>query len=143
MADNVTLPVMSGGDTLAADDVGGIKYQRFKLSFGADGAATDVATSAPLPVSVATAASLGSGAVTLTLAGTIQQLPNQAATGITVRALTTNAGTVYVGGSAVTASNGFPLNAGEALSLDVANTNAVYLTADTDGQAARFVWVTP
>lgn len=38
MADNITLNSMSGGDTAAADDVGGIKYQRVKLALGADGA---------------------------------------------------------------------------------------------------------
>jgi hypothetical protein len=41
MADNVTLNVGIGGDTIAADDVGGAKYQRVKLSLGADGTAAD------------------------------------------------------------------------------------------------------
>jgi hypothetical protein len=41
MADDVVLNVGSGGDTIAADDVGGSKHQRVKLSLGADGSATD------------------------------------------------------------------------------------------------------
>lgn len=41
MADNVTLDAGSGGATAAADDIGGVHYQRVKLSLGADGAATD------------------------------------------------------------------------------------------------------
>lgn len=48
MADNATLPAT--GDVIAADDVGGVKYQRVKNSFGADGAATDVQETKPLPV---------------------------------------------------------------------------------------------
>lgn len=41
MADNVTLSAGAGGDTAAADDVGGVKHQRVKLSVGADGSASD------------------------------------------------------------------------------------------------------
>lgn len=49
MADNTVINAGTGGDTIATDDIGGIKYQRVKVTFGADGAATDVATAAPLP----------------------------------------------------------------------------------------------
>lgn len=41
MADNTTLNAGSGGDTLASDDIGGVKYPRSKISLGADGAASD------------------------------------------------------------------------------------------------------
>lgn len=41
MADNTTLNAGSGGDTIASDDIGGVKHQRVKLSLGADGSATD------------------------------------------------------------------------------------------------------
>jgi hypothetical protein len=41
MAENVVLNSGTGGDTAAADDIAGIKYQRVKLSLGADGSATD------------------------------------------------------------------------------------------------------
>lgn len=53
MADNVTLNTMSGGDTVAADDIGGVKHQRVKISQGADGSATDVSSAAPLHVTLA------------------------------------------------------------------------------------------
>lgn len=50
MADNTNLNSMAGGDTLATDDIGGgVKVQRVKIQFGADGAAADVAAGAPLP----------------------------------------------------------------------------------------------
>lgn len=48
MSDNLTAP--AAGTVLAADDVGGVFYPRTKISFGADGVATDVSSSAPLPV---------------------------------------------------------------------------------------------
>lgn len=49
MADNVAITAGSG-TTIAADDVGGILWQRVKIGIGADGSATDVSSSAPLPV---------------------------------------------------------------------------------------------
>lgn len=49
MADNTQLNAMSGGDTVATDDVSGIKHQLMKVEYGADGAATRVTSSTPLP----------------------------------------------------------------------------------------------
>lgn len=51
MADNFTTNAGSGGDTFAADDIGGVKHQRVKIEIGADGAASDVSSSNPLPIS--------------------------------------------------------------------------------------------
>lgn len=42
MADNTQINVGAGGDVIASDDIGGVKYQRVKLACGADGSATDV-----------------------------------------------------------------------------------------------------
>lgn len=51
MADNTILNAGSGGDVIAADDIGGVKFQRIKLIHGADGVnAGDVSTDNPLPV---------------------------------------------------------------------------------------------
>lgn len=67
MADNVTLDIMSGGDSCAADDIAGIKFQRIKLVHGADGVNDgDVSTANPLPTRLyfgTVAASVGAGAV--------------------------------------------------------------------------------
>ena len=50
MAENVTLNPGSGGDTAAADDIGGVKFQRVKLTLGADGANDgDASSSNPVP----------------------------------------------------------------------------------------------
>lgn len=50
MADNTQLNVGTGGDLIASDDIGGVKHQRVKVEFGADGSATDVSTTNPMPV---------------------------------------------------------------------------------------------
>lgn len=53
MADNTVLNSGSGGDTIATDDIGGVKFQRIKLVHGADGVNSgDVSTANPLPVSL-------------------------------------------------------------------------------------------
>ena len=49
MADNV--PITAGaGTNIATDDIGGVQYQRTKLSWGIDGAAVDASATDPLPV---------------------------------------------------------------------------------------------
>lgn len=59
MADNVRLNRGSGGEVAASDDVGGVQYQRVKLTLGADGVNDgDVAASNPMPVSVGDSANL-------------------------------------------------------------------------------------
>lgn len=53
MADNTVLSVGTGGDTIASDDIGGIKFQRVKLIYGDDGVnAGDVSEVNPLPVTL-------------------------------------------------------------------------------------------
>jgi hypothetical protein len=50
MVDNVGYTEGSG-TTIAADDVGGVLFQRVKVTTGADGTATDVSAANPMPVS--------------------------------------------------------------------------------------------
>lgn len=49
MPDNVGYTPGSGA-IVAADDIGGVLYQRMKLGVGADGTAVDVSTANPMPV---------------------------------------------------------------------------------------------
>jgi hypothetical protein len=51
MADNVTITAGSG-TSVAADEIGGVYYQRVKITWGADGAAADVSAADPMPVAV-------------------------------------------------------------------------------------------
>jgi hypothetical protein len=52
MADNSSIPVASGNETFANNDIGGVKYPRTKMAWGGAGVAndTDVATGKPLPI---------------------------------------------------------------------------------------------
>jgi len=58
MADNVGYTPGSGA-TIAADDVGGVLYQRIKLATGGDGQAVDVSDANPIPVEVGSSTTLG------------------------------------------------------------------------------------
>lgn len=53
MADNTTLNLGSGGDVIASDDIGSVKYQRVKIIHGQDGQNSgDVSHANALPVEV-------------------------------------------------------------------------------------------
>lgn len=49
MADNTVLNLGSGGDTIASDDIAGVKHQMVKLEYGALDSATLVSPTNPLP----------------------------------------------------------------------------------------------
>jgi hypothetical protein len=59
MSDNFTANAGSGGSTFASDDIGGVQYPRVKISAGADGAATDVSLTNPMPASLVGVATNG------------------------------------------------------------------------------------
>lgn len=51
MADNTTLNTGTGGDTIATDDIAGVKFQRVKIVIGADGTNDgDISAANPIPV---------------------------------------------------------------------------------------------
>jgi hypothetical protein len=49
MPDNVAI-TPGTGTSIATDDIGGVQYQRVKVTFGTDGTASDVSSGSPLPV---------------------------------------------------------------------------------------------
>jgi hypothetical protein len=83
------------------------------------------------------------GQITVTTAGTEVQGGNVALdNGVYIRALTGNTGVVYVGNDgagAVSASTGYQLNKGEAVTIHVANLNQLWFDAATNGD--KFCWL--
>lgn len=82
MADDVVLNVGSGGDTMAADEIGGVKFQRIKLIEGADGVNDgDVSSANPLPIEAPGVISTANSTVTplgisATFTGTSEEITN-------------------------------------------------------------------
>lgn len=77
MADNVTLDVMTGGSTVATDEISSVHHQLVKVEFGPDGAGTMVSESNPLPVAGYAPGTITSGSVSV-IAGTIGTVANVA-----------------------------------------------------------------
>ena len=60
MADNTTLNTGTGGDVIATDDIGGVKFPRSKITIGANGTNDgDVSAANPMPTTEAPATSGG------------------------------------------------------------------------------------
>lgn len=83
---------------------------------------------------------LVSGAKDVTTAGTAEALAaSQAVRSVVVRAKSANTGVVYVGTSTVDSTEGFPLAADEAITLNVNDLAAVYLDVATSGEGVHYI----
>jgi hypothetical protein len=75
MADNVELNSGTGGAVMATDDIGGVHFERVKLTLGADGVNDgDISSANPIPAkearaSSATLTNVAGSATTVTLLG--------------------------------------------------------------------------
>ena len=93
-------------------------------------------------VGLVTPTTCGSGKTTVTTAGTRVVLStSQTIKSLTIKALTANTGTIYVGNSAVSSSNGFQLNSGDSVSFDINNLNLVYIDSSVNTQSVSYMWV--
>jgi hypothetical protein len=89
------------------------------------------------PISTATPIS---GQIAVPTAGTPVQggdvsLPN----GVILKAHPSNAGAIWVGISGVSSSNGFPLDAGQIIPVQVLNLNELYFNASNSGD--KICWI--
>jgi hypothetical protein len=110
MSDNSVLPVAVGTETFANNDIGGVKYPRVKLTWGAAGVSGDVSAGNPLPVtfsgSITVAGPLAvtqSGVWTVGVSGTVAAVQSGA---WTVAAAQSGAWTVAVSGSVPVTQSG-------------------------------------
>lgn len=122
MSDNTPINAGVGGDTIATDDIGGVKYQRVKVIIGADGVNSgDVSAANPIPAIIAAASPA------TTVIGTVQPPAITKGTPSTFGFSTQDlkdSGRVIV--SAVTAIAGVAcVNAEAMLALDLARDGAV------------------
>lgn len=82
------------------------------------------------------------GKTTVATAGTrVTLAASQTVKSVTIKALATNTGTIYVGSSTVAASNGLQLAAGEAVSMDIANLNTVNIDSSVNGEGVTYAAV--
>lgn len=60
---------------------------------------------------------------------------------VTIKALISNTGLIYVGNSTVAASNGFQLSAGDSISLDISNLTTVEIDSQNNGEGVTYLGV--
>ncbi len=58
---------------------------------------------------------------------------------VTIKALSTNTGFIYVGNSTVTSANGFQLLAGDTVSLDIADLTTVNIDSSVNGEGCTYI----
>jgi hypothetical protein len=80
------------------------------------------------------------GRTTVSTAGTAVALTSaQETIAVTIRALDSNSGDVYVGDNTVDSNNGYPLSKGETFSVDIdLNEAMIYVDADNNGDGVAF-----
>lgn len=107
--------------------------------------AADVETNRVMWRQLSPGRAIRSGQQTVTTVGTRVQLSTTSTSilSVTVKALEGNTGTIYVGGSNVSSSNGYELSSSEPVSLDVDNLTDVYIDASVAGEGVSFIYVTP
>lgn len=89
--------------------------------------------------SVVTPTAISHALVPVVTAGTRVQLATTTAKSITVKATAANTGFIYVGGSTVSSVNGFPLSAGDTVSIDIMNTNIIWVDSSVSGETCSWI----
>ena len=92
-------------------------------------------------VSVGLNATVYHGKTTVTTAGTeVTLASSQALTaGVTIKALSSNTGLIYVGLNPVTSATGFELNAKESVFIEVANLTTLYIDSAVNGEGVTYL----
>lgn len=87
-------------------------------------------------------AAIFNGKTSVTTAGTrVTLAASQAIQSVTIKALSTNTGFIYVGNTSVASTNGLQLKAGESVSLDIANLNTVNIDSSVNGEGVTYIGV--
>jgi len=74
-------------------------------------------------------------------AGSRVQLTTATIVSITIKALSTNTGLIYVGGSGVTSANGFELSTGDSVTLAIDDADVIWLDSSVSGEGVSFIAV--
>ena len=138
---DIALP--SGTNTIGSVNVTGA------LPTGANNIGdVDVLTLPSLPAGVNTIGKIEGVPITIILngqkavatAGTDEALASSTTSKwVIVKAFYSNTGYIYVGASGVTSANGYVLEAGEAIGLDIDNLNKVYINSSVSGEKVSYI----
>lgn len=82
-----------------------------------------------------------SGKATVTTSGTEVNLTAIIIKSVTIKALSTNTGIIYVGNGSVSNLNGFQLSAGDTISMDISNLGAVWIDSSVNNEGVSWIAV--
>lgn len=90
---------------------------------------------------IAVPAVIFNGKKTVTTAGTRVALATTQVllSGVNIKALAANTGTIYVGDSTVSSANGYALAAGQSVYVEVSNLITVYLDSSVNGEGVTYI----
>ena len=84
----------------------------------------------------------GSGKKTVTTSGTRVSLASSISVkSVTIKALVSNTGTIYVGNTTVSSTNGFQLSANDSVSLEISDLSLINLDSSVSGEGVSYMWV--
>lgn len=132
---NLQIPVCDASKFLKVVlQAGTAAVGKLAANSGVDIGDVDV-TSMPL------ATAIYNGQKTVTTAGTqVALASSQAIThSVKIKALHGNSGWIYIGDSSVSSSNGYVLDAGETLELQIANLATVYVDSSVNGEGVSYI----
>ena len=110
-------------------DPEGDNYDRVRIDSGGNLKVTDVGS-----------LSLTANVLNVTTAGTRVQLPTVVCKEVTIIGKKANAGSIYLGGATVSATvYGLQLDAKDSITLKVANSNMLWIDADTNGEGISYI----
>lgn len=89
----------------------------------------------------AVATPIGSFQAEVTSAGSAENLAANPCRSCTIKALANNDDVIYVGAASVDSSTGFVLSPGDSVSMDINNTNLVYIDSVTSGDGVSVIWI--
>ncbi|MEK7106550.1 MAG: hypothetical protein AAB895_04330 [Patescibacteria group bacterium] len=104
-----------------------------------DGTTHELLVQATGTVSVSALTTIYNGSKTVATGTATALASTQAINSVTIKALSTNTVSVYVGASGVTTSTGFELSASDSISLDVNDLATVFLISGTASQVVRYI----
>jgi hypothetical protein len=111
-------------------------------ALGAGGGLKIDGSGTALPVTINVPTTPSSGKTTVTTAGTRVALAGTTTIkSVTIKALITNTGLIYVGSSAVASTNGFQLSAGDSVSLDISDPSVINIDSDVNGEGVTYITV--
>jgi len=96
------------------------------------GEVVDIATPTTIPTAGIFVVTAASGGATL---------PPQAVISVTIKAMSENSGNIHIAGTALQSGEGFVLEPGEAVNIDIDNLNKIYVLAEVSGDRVTYLAV--